>query len=265
METERKKILIISGSARKKGDGFKMTESLIKRFADEGKFEWEYLFLNDYEIKGCIGCRVCIKRNEEMCPLKDDLLNIVSKMNEADGFVFTTPVYSMAITSQMKAFIDRSNYLLHRPTMIGKPTIIISTTDLGGTRSIIKYLAHILRSLGLRYSGGLGVRMGHYRNNEVYRHKTDKKINDLALAFKSSMEAGNQQRPYFKQALVFKVWQTRSIVTKDKNPGVYKYWMENGWIDTDYFYPTKIMLSSKIIIKIFKNRVIKLMKEGFIH
>ncbi len=264
METEIKKILIISGSARKKGDGFRITESLIKKFGDESNFEWEYLFLNDYEIKGCIGCRICINKNEKLCPFKDDLLNIVSKMNDADGFVVTTPVYSMAITSQMKAFIDRTNYLLHRPTMIGRPTIIISTTDLGGTRSIIKYLKHILRSIGLRYAGGLGVRMGRYRNNEVYRHKIEKKINALALIFKSSMEAGNQQRPHFKQALIFKIWQTRSMVTKDKNPYVYKYWSEKGWIDTDYFYPTKIMLSSKIIIKLFKNRVIKLMKEGFI-
>jgi len=264
MVIDTKKILIISGSVRKKGDGYKITQSFIEKLRGGNNFEWEYLYLNDYEIKGCIGCKVCIRKNEESCPLKDDLLNIVNRLNEADGFIFTSPVYSLAVTSQMKAFIDRTNYLLHRPTLIGKPTIVISTTDLAGTKGVIKYLRHIIITLGMRYTGGLGVKMGAYKNNETYKQKTEQKIEKLALAFKTSMDAGNQQRPFFRQALTFKGWQTRMAVTKDKNPYDYAYWSERGWMDADYFYPTTIKWPTKIITSLLKKRLTKVMKEGFI-
>ena len=260
-----KNILVVSGSGRKKGDGYKMTESLRKEFGDEVNYNWEYLYLNDYEIKGCIGCKVCNKMNEEKCPFKDDLLSIVSRMNAADGFVFTSPVYSMAVTSQMKSFIDRTNYLLHRPSLVGKPTIIISTTELAGTKKIIKYLSHILRTMTLRYEGGVGIRIGAYKNNVKYKNKADQKIKKLANVFKTSLDAGNRQKPYFKQAILFKVWQTRIIVSKDKYPYEYKYWESNGWIETDYFYPTKINLFPKLLTKLLKKRMTKLISEGFIY
>lgn len=263
--TTVKNILVISGSARKKGDGYKMTESLRKEFGDEENFKWEYLYLNDYEIKGCVGCRVCNKTNEKKCLFKDDLLSIVTKMSAADGLVFTSPVYSMAISSQMKAFIDRTNYLIHRPSMIGKPTIIISTTELAGTKSVIKYLRHILKSLALRYEGGLGIRVGAYKNNEKYKKNTDKKLKTLSEVFKFSLETGNQQKPYFRQSILFNVWKTRAIISKDKSPYDYEYWVENGWLDADYFYPTKVNLFSKLVVKLFKKLLIKRLKEGFIY
>lgn len=263
--SEIKKILVISGSARKKGDGYKMTESIRKEFRDDNLYNWEYLYLNDYEIKGCIGCRMCNKSSEEKCPFKDDLLSIVSKMIEADGFVFTSPVYSIAISSQMKAFIDRTNYLLHRPSLIGKPSIIVSTTEFGGTRSVIKYLSHILSSLALRYEKGLGVRIGAYKNNKNYKNKTDKRIKKLAHIFKTSLEAGNRQKPYFKQAILFKAWQTRAFISKDKSPYDYQYWKTKGWFEADYYYPTKIGLLPTLITTLFKKRITKLMIEGFIY
>ncbi|BEP29820.1 flavodoxin family protein [Helicovermis profundi] len=263
--SEVKNILVISASPRKKGDGYKITESIIKEIGDEKSFKWEYLFLNDFEIKACIGCRICIKMNEEKCPFKDDLLSIVSKMNDADGYVFTSPVYSVAVSSQMKAFIDRTNYLLHRPFSIGKPTIAICTAELRGTKSVIKYLSHILNTLGLRYEGGIGVKIGPYKNNKKYKRKTDIKIKKLAGVFKTSLEKGNRQKPYFKQAILFKMWQTRAIISKDKNPYDYEYWLAKGWINTDYYYPTKINSISKFLFKLFKKRLAKFMKEGFIY
>ncbi len=265
MMSEIKNILVISGSGRKKGDGYKMTESLRKEFGDEANYNWEYLYLNDYEINGCIGCKVCNKMNEVNCPFKDDLLSIVSKMNEADGFVFSSPVYSRGITSQMKSFIDRTNYWLHRPSLVGKPAIVISTTEIIGTKEVLQHLSHVLRTMTLRYEGGIGIRIGAYKNNNKYKNKTDQKIRKLANVFETLLEASNRQKPYFKQAILFKVWQTRIIVSKDKSPYEYNYWESNGWIETDYFYPTKINLFSKLLTKLFKKRMTKLLSEGFIY
>lgn len=262
MLSERKNIFIISGSPRKKGDGYKITEFLIEKFGDNN-YDWQYIFLADYKINGCIGCRLCNRKHEETCPLKDDLLDLVDKMKTADGFVFTSPVYSLAVTSQMKAFIDRTNYLLHRPAFIGKPTVIISTTDLAGEQKVIKYLKHIITTMGLRYSGGLGIKMGLYKNNDSYKQKTDIKIESLSKQFRKSLEAGDHQKPSFKQALLFRLWQTRALVSKDKNPYDYEYWSERGWMDSDYFYPTNISKPKKILINIIRNKMIKKLREGF--
>lgn len=265
MIKEPKKILIISGSARKKGNSYKITESFVEKVGDANTYEWEYLYLSDYEIKGCIGCKVCMRKSEEACPFKDDLLQVVSKMKEADGFIFTTPVYSRAVTGQMKTFIDRTNYLLHRPALIGKPTIVISTTDLAGTKKVIDHLKIIITTLGLRYTGGLGVKMGAYINNEKYQQKIEQKLKDLSLVFKTSIDAGDRQAPNFGQVLRFKAWQTRMKISKDKYPTDYEYWAEKGWIEADYFYPTTIKIPVRVLVNLIMKKMNKDMREAFIY
>ena len=126
---------------------------------------------------------------------------------------------------------------------------------------VIKYLKHILTSLGLKFEGGIGVRMGSYRNNIKYKADKDRELKKLSFLFKDSIYKGNNQNPSIRQAFTFKLWQTRAVVSKYIYPIDYKYWYENGWIGADYFYQTRVNIIPKVIFKIFKKRIISALNE----
>ena len=54
-----------------------------------GDVEFEYLMLPDVGLEPCRGCFACFERGEERCPIRDD----------ADGVIFASPVYGLAITA----------------------------------------------------------------------------------------------------------------------------------------------------------------------
>ena len=65
----------------------------------------EILFMDDYEIKYCTGCRACEKGGG--CVLDDDYNMIMDKIRQADYFIFTAPVFYNDIAGHSKMFLDR--------------------------------------------------------------------------------------------------------------------------------------------------------------
>ena len=100
-----KKIVVITGSPRKDGNSFAMTDAFIK--AVEGKGHTVTRF--DAAMKhvgGCRACETCFKTGKA-CSFDDDFNTIAPAVLEADAVVFTTPVYWYSIPAQMKGVIDR--------------------------------------------------------------------------------------------------------------------------------------------------------------
>lgn len=101
------RVLGISGSPHRRGN----TEQLLDRFlegaADAGG-EIEKIVLSTLDYHSCRGCNACHKTG--VCVMDDDLIPILTKkVPEADIVVLASPIYSMSITSEMKAFIDRAH------------------------------------------------------------------------------------------------------------------------------------------------------------
>ena len=96
-----------------------------------GDVEFEYLFLKDANLKMCLGCRACMERGEEFCPLKDDRAMIEEKMSAADAVIFASPTYVGNVTGLMKNFIDRFAYVCHRPRFF-KKAMVLTTSGGGG-------------------------------------------------------------------------------------------------------------------------------------
>ena len=73
------KILAILSSPRKKNTyrAVQAIETLHKQTCD---CDYEYLFLHKTDLKGCVGCHLCLTRGEEFCPLKDDRDLILQKI-----------------------------------------------------------------------------------------------------------------------------------------------------------------------------------------
>jgi len=100
-----KKIVVITGSPRKNGNSFAMTDAFIKAAEAKGHTitRFDAAIMN---IGGCHACETCYKTGKA-CSFDDDFNTIAPAILEADAVVFTTPVYWYSIPAQIKGAIDR--------------------------------------------------------------------------------------------------------------------------------------------------------------
>ena len=100
-----KKIVVITGSPRKAGNSFAMTDAFIQAAQAKGhtvaRFDAAMM-----KIGGCRACETCFKTGKA-CSFDDDFNTIAPAILEADVVVFTMPVYWYSIPAQIKGVIDR--------------------------------------------------------------------------------------------------------------------------------------------------------------
>ena len=82
-------------------------QRIEETLAGFGDVQFDYVHLKDVELKPCRGCFMCFMNGNERCPVKDDKEMIAQRLEEADGVIFVSPVYSMHVSSLMKLFVDR--------------------------------------------------------------------------------------------------------------------------------------------------------------
>ena len=100
-----KNIVVITGSPRKNGNSFAMTDAFIQ--AAEAKGHTVTRFdAADRNLTGCRACETCFKTGKA-CSFDDDFNLIAPVILESDVIVFTMPVYWYSIPSQIKGVIDR--------------------------------------------------------------------------------------------------------------------------------------------------------------
>jgi len=102
------KVLAINGSPRKNGNTETVLDAFLKGVSEAGA-EIEKIRLVDIEYKCCRGCNACHKKG--VCIIKDNLTPIFDAISKADILVLASPIYSMTVTAEMKAFIDRGQFL----------------------------------------------------------------------------------------------------------------------------------------------------------
>ncbi|MBR2082764.1 MAG: flavodoxin family protein [Elusimicrobiaceae bacterium] len=100
-----KKVLILSGSPRKGGNSDLLCDQFLKG-AQEGGHDVEKIFVSSKKIAPCLACYYC-QTHKDQCAIKDDMGEIVDKIQVADVLVLASPVYFYSINAQMKAVIDR--------------------------------------------------------------------------------------------------------------------------------------------------------------
>lgn len=101
-------VLGIVGSPRKNGNTEMLAAHSLRAVAEEG-LDTELVRLAGLDIRPCNACMVC--RNEERCPIEDDLFPIYLRMKEADGIILASPVYFGSATGLTKAFMERAGYI----------------------------------------------------------------------------------------------------------------------------------------------------------
>lgn len=101
-----KNVLILSGSPRKGGNSDTLCDEFLRGAVDAGN-KAEKIFIRDKKISYCTACYYC-EKSGGVCAIKDDMAEILEKMNNADVIVLSSPVYFYSIDAQLKAVIDRS-------------------------------------------------------------------------------------------------------------------------------------------------------------
>ncbi len=135
----------VVGSPRKNGNTEILTEHTLKAIAEEG-LDTELIRLGGLDIRPCNACMVC--REEERCPIDDDLFPLYLKIKEADAVILATPVYFGSATALLKAFMERTGYIaVRRRTFAGKvggPLVVARRAGQNFTFAQLMYWFHIL-------------------------------------------------------------------------------------------------------------------------
>ncbi|MCL1984221.1 MAG: flavodoxin family protein [Methanomassiliicoccaceae archaeon] len=97
-------MLLINGSPRKNGSCAALL-NIIREMGEGSEYECELVNLSDLKIGYCKGCMSCKKTGK--CAFNDDMTPLYGKIQDADFFVISTPVYFAAETGLIKNFIDR--------------------------------------------------------------------------------------------------------------------------------------------------------------
>ena len=116
------KVLGIVCSPRTHGNTEILVQASLAKAQEEGA-EIELVTLAGKTISPCDACSSCRKTGK--CHIKDDMQDIYTKLLEADGIIFGTPVYFWNVTAQAKTLIDRTYVLMHTRSLRNKVAVAI--------------------------------------------------------------------------------------------------------------------------------------------
>ncbi|MCE5333352.1 MAG: flavodoxin family protein [Desulfobacteraceae bacterium] len=100
------KFVCLLGSPREKGNSAAIANRLCRK-AEEMGGEVRTFVLNKLTYRGCQGCMAC-KTRLDRCAVEDDLTDVLEAIRETDVLVLASPVYFWDVSSQVKAFLDRT-------------------------------------------------------------------------------------------------------------------------------------------------------------
>jgi multimeric flavodoxin WrbA len=244
-----KKVTAFVGSARRKH-----TYSAVREFLDGlealGGVECEIVALSDYRIETCRGCKLCFERGEESCPLKDDRDVLIEKMLASDGVVFASPNYSFQVSAIMKTFLDRLGFLFHRPRFHGKTFSSIVVQGNYGGRKIVKYLNFVGSGLGFKVvKGSCSTAFEPMTDKE--KQKRDKSLAMQVKRFNKRLSEPADRAPGLFWLMVFRMARTSIRLTLDDTSRDYNYFSDNGWFESDYYYPTRLGVFKRAVGNLF--------------
>jgi multimeric flavodoxin WrbA len=243
------KVTAFVGSARKKHT-FNDTELFLLKLQSLGDIEYEIVSLSDYDLKICKGCMLCLNKGEELCPLKDDRDKLIEKMNNSDGIIFSSPNYSFNVSGLMKIFLDRLGYIFHRPRFFGKACTSIVVQGFYRGNKIIDYFNFMAAGLGFNVVNG-----NCLNSLEPMTEKDQKKIDRIiekqSQKFYSTLIKKENPIPTIFKLMIFRMSRTSVKLLLNESWRDYTYYKNNGWFESDYYYPTQLNPLKKMLGNLF--------------
>jgi len=229
------RICIINGSPRK-GNTYKATQIFKEQMKKNGDVEFTEFFLPKDMPKFCCGCYNCFEKGEDKCPHAQYTQPIANAMREADGIILTSPVYVLAESGAMKAFLDHYGYMFmpHRPMeeMFSKVAMVISTTAGAGTGHAIKTISRSLNYWGIKRIQKCGLSIFALSWDEMKikkQQKFEKILSQKANKFYKTVEKRKQLHSRIFTKFMFIVMKKMMAGYKDDHTDKV-YWTQKGWI-----------------------------------
>lgn len=113
------KVLLVNGGPHKEGCTYTALQEVEKTLNEEG-IETEIFWIGNKPVGGCIACKKC--KDLGKCVFNDVVNQFVEKAQEADGFIFGSPVHFAGATGNMTSFMDRAFY---SPFQAGKGEVFL--------------------------------------------------------------------------------------------------------------------------------------------
>lgn len=134
------KVLMINGSPNRSGCTYTALAEVAKVLSNEG-IESEIVWLGTKPVQDCIACGACRKTGK--CVFEDGINEIAAKAEEADGFIFGSPVYYSHPSGRLMSALDRLFYS-GSVKFRGKPGAVVCSARRAGTSAsldaIMKHL-----------------------------------------------------------------------------------------------------------------------------
>ena len=101
-----KKVLLINGSPNVNGCTYTALKEIQNTLKEEG-IESDIHWIGNKPIPGCTACKVCYTSE---CIFKDQVNELLNKIDDYGGIVVGSPVYYAGPSGQLCAFLDRLFY-----------------------------------------------------------------------------------------------------------------------------------------------------------
>lgn len=241
-----KSVVAFVGSARKNGVTYRATRQLLDGLEASGDVRGELVFLSEYDLGLCRGCKACILRGHEFCPLHDDRDVLLEKMTRSDAVVLASPVYSFQVSGLMKVFLDRLGFALHRPRFHGRAFTSIVVEGRFGGRAVVRYLDLVGFGLGFNVVKGVSVSCRKNPNTALEPMiDEERRRMEHALAGLSRRLHEQLSRPPFPTPSLLRLWAFRMARTSmrlelGEEYRDHAYYRDRGWFDSDYYYPARL-------------------------
>ena len=252
------KITAFIGSGRKQHT-YRAAEKFLQNVQALGNVDYEIVRLSDYRIDTCRGCRLCLDKGSEYCPLKDDRDLLIEKMNSSDGVVFATPNYAFQVSGMMKNFLDRISFIFHRPRYFGKVFTSIVTQGISQGEKINDYLDFVGRGLGFNTIKGCCVKTLE-PITEPAKAKIDEAIDSHSSKYYKAMTGSKHPVPSLFWLMAFRMARTSMKKMLNDECRDYIYFRDNGWFESDYFYHVKLNPVHKLAGKLVDKFALRLIR-----
>lgn len=145
-----KKIVILNGSPRKKGNTSALVQAFTEGAAAAGHTVTTF-FLDSMDIHGCKGCFGGHSSQTCPCVQKDDMSQIYPAVKDGDVIVLASPLYYWTLSGQIKTVIDRLYALEeHDGNLLrgnGKAGVLLMAAEGHGFEDSIGYFDHLMEHL----------------------------------------------------------------------------------------------------------------------
>jgi multimeric flavodoxin WrbA len=132
------KVLCLLGSRNPEGQTARAAKALLSGVTAQGH-ESELVILPDLTLERCRQCDnngwgLC--REQGVCVIEDDIIELIDKIRDADVVVFATPVYFGDLSESIRALLDRLRRVCRHENgkagIQGKPAVGICVAGGGG-------------------------------------------------------------------------------------------------------------------------------------